>query len=451
MATGQDLNVIGADYLGAYQNLERIAQGFADNAQVVEDVQDALGHPGLAGEFKTFSDSWRLKREAMQKDFETLAKDIKAQYDTWDKLDHDLAGGGSGQSGTPNAAPDNGGADTPGAGSSNSDPSGASGGGTSAGSGGGAAPLPAASGGGGAASTAASSTDPGTAAAQPGATLTGGQAPVVQDGSSPAGSDTSTLPAAAAMTGAGVLGAIYSIWKGIQEGKNVPAAAGDIDEGLSVRDRIERELTEMKGVQESGYDIQLVADPKDPDDIMAILRGQDGDTLTLSLDDADPDGQVADPAVGAPDPAYALLGPEQATDPGQPGTGLPPAGGASAAGADPAPAAPPLSPTAQPGAAPAGDTASTGAGPLFSTHASVLSDAAGVPAAGVSDAGTAAPAQASAQAGAVGVGAMGMGAMGAQHLMSGASSGPAASRTRAEHLKPPEPPARDQSESEERK
>lgn len=453
MATDHDLIVIGANYTSAYQNLERIARGFAENAQVVEDVRGALGHAGLAAEFKSFSDSWRIKREAMQKGFEALAKDIKTQYETWDKLDHDLGGGDSataattsGTGTTPTNAPTTS-ASSPAPGTEGGRP-------TTQPSAGIASSLPAA--------TAASSG------------MTGGAdtASSVVDASPTTGADGGgsdvgivATPVAAALSGAGILGAIYAIWKGIQDGKNPGGGdGGGTGDALSVRDRINRELSSLKGVTEAGYDIELIADPKDPDDIMAILRGEDGDTISLTMDDADVEAE-AEPGVGeGGEPVEASVA-EPPTAEAEPAadeqTGLPPSSDAvddSAPGGLPAGGVP-LS--EQAGAQLPAPAASAFAGSDASSpfdHGSTSgfgleTDSLQAPAGDQSKVSTgslSSPAVDPGSAGA-GVGMMGMGAMGAQQMMSSAATTPTASRPRDEKLRPAEPAPSDETQSEERK
>lgn len=438
MTADHDLVVIDADYQGAYQSLDRIASGFEANAQVADDVRDALGHPGLATEFKTFSDSWRLKREAMQKSFETLAKEIRTNYETWSKLDRDLGGG------TTQSAPDT--RDTSSAGPTPSGPTQSSSAGDS-----GSAPTSATSG-----SDARPPLSTPTAPAS-GPVNGGDDAPAQPvdattsaDGSnSPVGSGEGVAaPVAGAMTGAAVLGAIYSIWRGVQDSKaSGPGGTSGTDDGLSVRDRIERELAGMAGVAESGYDVELSADPKDPDDIMAVLRGEDGDTVTLSMDDGDLDG------AGAPDGVSELPQPSEGTS----GTGS--ADGAGAAPPDssdggtlPATAddgADPLAAPVDPGASDASSAEAHAGG--FPSDNTRLPDV-DLPAANTFETPAPEVAAPASQAGAAGVGMMGMGALGAQHAMSTSAGGaPATHRSRTEDLKPAEPVASDRPDNEEKK
>lgn len=459
MATDHDLIVIGANYTGAYQNLERIARGFAENAQVVEDVRDALGHAGLAAEFTTFSDSWRIKREAMQKTFEALAKEIKTQYETWEKLDHDLGGDGSQVPEKPERPPFDGrsipepnqDSRTDGDSSPKQQPGtptlpqprGTATDGSSAGSDGGAA-----------------------TAAAPEAT------PGTESHGGAVGSGDVATPVVGTLTGAAVVGAIYTIWKGIQDGKKLGGTSGaspSTSDDLSVRDRIERELASLKGVEESGYDVELIADPKDPDDILAILRGEGGETIEMKLDDGDlngsgtaedslepneiahsPEDGMADPVLTdvaelAP-PGDAAAAPTDDSSAGAAGGG----GGSSPESAVPAAAEPLAAPaestSATAEATDAGSSSSAGGNGRSGVDVGSLPDASDSTSFTTSADDPASTVRSNAPASAAGVGMMGMGAMGAQQMMSGSAAGPAGSRPRVENLKPAEPAATEEEE-----
>lgn len=461
MATDHDLIVIGANYTGAYQNLERIARGFAENAQVVEDVRDALGHAGLAAEFTTFSDSWRIRRDAMQKTFESLAKDIKKQYETWDKLDHDLGGDGSPSPDKPQRPLIDGRSklnqdqSTDGDSSPNQRP--------------GTPTLPQPNG--TATSGGATGSDGGEATAPvPEATLS-------NESSAGAVDIGVATPVVGTLTGAAVVGAIYTIWKGIQDGKKSgggSAASPGTSDDLSVRDRIERELASLKGVEESGYDVELIADAKDPDDILAILRGEGGETIEMKLDDGDlsgsgtaednldpneiahfPEDGMADPVLNdvaelAP-PVDAPLAPPDDSFAGAPGGG----GGPSTESAAPAAAEPLAAPaestSATAGATDKGSSSSAGGTGRSSLDIGSLPDASDHASFSTSADDPTSIVRSDAPASAAGVGMMGMGAMGAQQMMSSSAAGQAGSRPRVDNLKPAEPAAREAADEEEKK
>ena len=451
--TKHDLVVIDADYIGAYQSLDRIASGFAENAQVVEDVQDALGHPGLASEFKTFSDSWRIKRDAMQKAFEALSKGIKTQYDTWVDRDTHLNQDPSTDSSTSQSTSDT----TPTKESTSTTSSSTS---TTSSSTSTTPTAPTTSTGGSALPT-ASATDPGTSGSTPGtgtATVDPGSGTATTDSGASADASTGAAAPVAAMTGAGVLGAIYALWKNTQDGKTSAGGAGTTDAGsaLSVRDRITQELAQLKGVADSGYTVELTADPKDPDDIMAVLRGKDGDTLTLSMDDADQNGASADAAAGAQQPEAGAQQADAAAGTTAQVADLGPAGGANgAAEAAPATAASAPEALAAPAASSADGASATSAGtpsavggggltsPLAASGASVNLPDAAPSVAGGTTATTTPVAAASA-------GMMGMGALSAQHMMTASGGGTAAPRSR-EQLRPAEPVRDDDAEGKDQK
>ncbi len=464
MATDHDLIVIGANYTGAYQNLERIARGFAENAQVVADVRDALGHAGLAAEFTTFSDSWRIKREAMQKTVEALAKDIKTQYETWDKLDHDLGGDGPAVPENKGRPPTDG-TNTP---TPNQDPSPDGRSSPNQQSGTPTSPLP----GGTVTGGGATGSDGGAATAPVGEDTPSSESP----GGAVEGGDVAT-PVVGTLTGAAVVGAIYTIWKGIQDGKKLggsSAGSPGTSDDLSVRDRIERELASLKGVEKSGYDVELIADPKDPDDILAILRGEGGDTIEMKLDDGDlngsgtaedyldpnepahfPEDGMADPdltdVAELVPPGDAPEAPTDDSSAGAAGGG----GGPSTESAVPA-AAEPLAAPAESTSAAAGATAtgsSSSAGGIGRSGVDVgsLPDASENASFSTSADDPASTVRSTAPASAAGVGMMGMGAMGAQQMMSSSAAGQAGSRPRVENLKPAEPAAREAAEEEEKK
>lgn len=449
--TEHDLVVIDNDYIGAYQSLDRIAGGFAENAQVVEDVQDALGHAGLAAEFKTFSDSWRIKRDAMQKAFEALSKGIKTQYQTWVDTDDTL--GGKASDAKPSDTP-------PQPANTNSQPANSttSPSSTSAASTG----SQSTSSSGASSSTTGGSSLP-TATPTTDATATG-SAPTTDPGAADSGGPTTdpssgaAAPVVGAMTGAGVLGAIYALWKSTQDAKTAPVDAGtsDASSGLSVRDRINQELAQLKGVSESGYTVELTADPKDPDDIMAVLRGKDGDTLTLAMEDGDANGASADAAAGAEQAETAADDASQVSgDAGSSSSGSRPIAdpGTAPVAAEAAPAEA-LAPAA--GAAPEGSSpshaqpASAAGVRLSSPLATASGPSMDLPGAAGSAAGGADAATPLATSSVGTAGMMGMGALGAQHMMAGSGTTVGSSRPR-EQLRPAEPVADDDAERKDQK
>lgn len=290
MTSSPDLKIVDADIQRLTLDLKAIAQAFVDDTHAASDVGGALGHQRLAEEFTSFSESWRVNRERMQKNIDELATAMGNIKVATDEVDRGLAG------------PDG---QNPAASSQDQNPSQA-----------GARQPPAASGGvtpGGApagpvAASPSDSLPAATAAAQASGTATP-DAPAADPATPPPTDDDTTVRvgadgdfyAAVTIGGAGAAGAtatlmaLYKLWDAHRGQVTGNAAPSPEAEQADARSRL------LAGLQELGGDgkevsVELVSEGQSPDHVTAILKGEDGRVEVLDLSPGDAGGTPADEA-----------------------------------------------------------------------------------------------------------------------------------------------------------
>lgn len=298
MSFSPDLKIVDNDVRSSFTALDRIASNFEQDAKTAADLGEALGHKGLTDRFQEFSESWRVNRERMAKAFESLSSELRQKLEAFEKLDKEIAGGGDQPSPGPQPTPEqqeptiN---PQPGPGPT-APPNGGGGGGHAEG------PSHLSEGSQGSRQT---GTTPSDGAAGP----TSGTAPqaIVHDGGSidsapgtslsDSGQGTVTVDtdngdfrAQAVIAGVGgvasvaTLMGLYKAWErsrsGSDSSQNPGASEGD------PRTTLLEEFEKMK-LGQGGGTVDLVASGKSPDDVLAVLRGEDGRTATLRFADLD--------------------------------------------------------------------------------------------------------------------------------------------------------------------
>lgn len=441
-----DLKIVDADFVGAHENLSAVASGFRENAQVVEDIRCALGHDGLADKFADFAGSWRLNRERMQTAFETLAQEIKRQLDDWKRLDEGPHSQTDTDGQTDDPSPDKPGGPSP------------------------DGPPP-----GGPIDTApfrpppprvedgrlgTSSPAPTTAHSVPqdaATTATGDALPVGdavssgQDSSAPApgGDDIEVtidetgetfralIPPAAAGGGIAALVALFGMWQSKHSDTATPGRHAPSQGDLSPEQRLFAEFNRLRGEGES-VDLTLMEGPRQPGDVLAILRGDDGSTAIVDLTPVDATGGAGgreSAALDAPEPAETPAEAEPANPDSSPAaTG---GGGTGAGAAEPLAPGASLGGTADPDSgAKAPLEAPAGFGAERNGAAATPS---GSPAERLSPAATDLPPQENSSRSVAGATAgIGMAGMAASSSAQSAQHSAAGSRLKADELKRPQ-------------
>ncbi len=297
-----DLKIVDPDVRGGIDNLKRIADDFGANAQVAADVGGALGHQALAKKLGDFSESWRVNRERMAKDFESLSKELQQKLDAFTEVDQGIGGGGKGTEG-------------------HIDPSGAttttteSGrGGDRPGPGGGSDPNSTLPSGGGVASpghapTTLPPSTPGEKHSEVSPSLLGGpgRPPIEEPAKVPtddltvdlSGGDFHAVAPIVAGGGAAttaILMGLYQAWLRSKQGASTTNPDTPKEE-VDARTKLLVELERMKFGDGKGT-VELVADDQNPGDVLAILRGEDGSESTINFGELG--GESGQPGGGDP-------------------------------------------------------------------------------------------------------------------------------------------------------
>lgn len=296
MSSSPDLKIVGADVEEAYLGLDTISSAFEQDTECAQDISDALGHPGLATRLAEFSESWRVNREHMATAFKQLSSELRQKLDTFKRLDDEI-GGHDNPTPTPSDTEP---IPTPPLGSTDQQTlSTITGGSTSQSVSGGdvsasVGSLPS-SGTGGTGGDGPSQVSPGLGPVP----LPGITEPIVPGTDTAAGADSivvdtddggfraaATIGAGGAAATAAALMGLYGAWERSQRsrtaGSSDPVESGELDTRASLLQEFER----MK-LGSGGGAVELVADAKNPDDVLAILRGEDGKTSTLAFADLD--------------------------------------------------------------------------------------------------------------------------------------------------------------------
>lgn len=313
-----DLRIVDADFVGAHENLSAVARGFRENAQLVEDIRCALGHDGLADKLSSFAGSWRIKREQMQDAFETLAQEIKRQLDDWQRLDEGPDAETEADRHHDNSSPHESGDTT------RSRTSPREGDGGQLGSLSQAPTTPH--------STSQRVADPAhgpfsTEHTATGAAAAAGDEAPGRDSTSSGGDEVEVtidetgdtfralIPPGVAGGSTAALIALLGVWQSRHSGTPVQGKADPSSGHASPEQRLLAEFDRLRG-DGKALDVTLIEDPRQPGDVLAILRGDDGSAAILDL---------TPEATGSGDPAPAPLDepsgtaePPLETDPGNP-------------------------------------------------------------------------------------------------------------------------------------
>lgn len=307
MASPPDLKIVEDDVKTAYEGLAAIARDFREDTHVAGDIGGALGHAKLAERFSSFSESWRVNRERMAATFEALSQELHQKLDVFTDLDNKIAGTGdtnsdTGETGHNPQPRDTGGKDeagpTPGPAPSPllDQVAGGTAGGPGSSQNGGLPTGPA--------------TIDSTTSATGGTHTSGGLSDVTPEVRDVLGADPTSYPDVTvdddgggfhASTGVGVTGAaaaatlmgLYGAWlKSKAPGGSTEAA---VDQLVDSRTKLLQEFEEQR-LGKAGGTVDLIADPKNPSDVLAILRGEGGQTSELHF--ADLDGAQTGDVVG---------------------------------------------------------------------------------------------------------------------------------------------------------
>lgn len=283
MTTRPDLKIVDQDVQRLHLDLEAISQAFTDDTRVAADVSGAFGHQRLADEFSSFSESWRVNRERVQKNIDELAKQMGNIKVATDEVDKALAGDDTSTdpgTGTNSSADSSSSSQGQATSSSSLSPVAEGGGGGQPGGASGsgpAAPLPGTSAG----SDGTATTDPGTdTGATPGA-------PTADETMVRVGED-GDFYAAVTVGGAGAVGAtatlmaLYKLWDAHRAQVSGVATPTSGAEQADARTRLLAGLEEL-GANGNEVTVELVSEGQSPDHVMAILRGEDGSVSVLDL------------------------------------------------------------------------------------------------------------------------------------------------------------------------
>jgi hypothetical protein len=293
VTTGSDLKIVDEDIQRLHQDLKAISQAFTDDTRAAGDVGGAFGHQRLADEFSSFSESWRVNRERMQKNIDELATQMGNIKVATDEVDKALAGDGTSTDATSSTGSSSAG-QGPAAPSGSLPPVATDGGGGQSGgaSGSGAtSPLPGASAGSDSATGSSggapdgSTTDPGTNPGDPGTDAADDT--VVRVGEDGDFYASVTVGGAGAVGATATLMALYKLWDAHRAQISGDATPTSDTEQADARTRLLAGLEEL-GANGNDVTVELVSEGQSPDHVMAILRGEDGSVsvLDLSPDDA---------------------------------------------------------------------------------------------------------------------------------------------------------------------
>ncbi|MDR1790701.1 MAG: hypothetical protein LBR20_03425 [Propionibacteriaceae bacterium] len=297
-----DLRVTYADYENAILNLDTIITSLESNTQSFTDLGSAVGHNGLACSLKQFSENWRIKRGWMVEQLQACRDEIDTNLQAWKDADAQLGDSDDDHDRKrddnkdkhddqdkhddpdnkekPDPTPDQ-----------PVTPSTGGGGGGGSGSGTGGSPNINIEN--------AVNVEQNNNNNQ---SVNVGTDPVSSpdDPTTTPGTDTGEIPLdpMEPLVVGSTLGAIYAIWQRIQNAKANGTDTGP-DADLPLSDRIKKELAEM-GIADD--DVEITVDPKDPDDIIAVLKGEDGSVITTEFDDGDGDPQLGGGEIGIDDP-----------------------------------------------------------------------------------------------------------------------------------------------------
>ncbi|MDR1078222.1 MAG: hypothetical protein LBL55_06130 [Propionibacteriaceae bacterium] len=312
-----DLIIKAKDLEDIERDLTQVSQSFEAYAKTTDSLEDAVGEPKLGGKLAWFAERWRIKRGKMSEQFEALRKEVQTQREAWDDTDAALAGE-DGPHDNDDYRPDDRPDDDKPTGDKRRDddklsddtplddnqfpqPRGPGSGGQ----------LNSTSG--DRSKTASSTDDLGSATAVEGPgdgptdQITGGLPKGGGDGAGATGGDGSTdqitggdVTAEDLVQGAavgGVVGSIYTLWQSAREraAGGGSTEAGGSESGQSVEQMLRQDL-DSAGL---GDKVELSTDPGDPDDIIALLRQDDGSSLRLEFEDGDGDPALGEAAGGA--------------------------------------------------------------------------------------------------------------------------------------------------------
>lgn len=445
MSSTPDLKIVDQDIQALHRDLKTVADAFAEDTQVADDIGAALGHSGLAKKFAEFSESWRVNRERMQKNINELADQMGNIKVATDEVDKGLSGDGSTASPQSGAAPSSSGSDAP-LPATSTHSAGVTGSGDAT-----AVPaaVPSASSGGASLPAQPMPAEPAAGDQTPAEALAAAE-PVVRVGDDGDFYAAMTVGGASAAGATATLMALYKLWDAHRaqlQGQSAPTSeAGQAD----ARTRL---LAGLQELSSGGRDVsvEFVSDGRSPDHISAILKGEDGSVNVVDLSEqdsaapgdqavaADPDlPQAGDTGTGSADSAEPSGG-ASASDGGPAG----PDGGGGQSAAQPAADLPAISDPlgaeapADGGAAASADPDSSGLGTggyASPAQPGGLPDAAVAPEASAAssfeqDAASSHTSGPTAAMGMAGMGAMSMAGMGSQ------ASAPAPARSQSEPLR----------------
>ena len=313
MSSTPDLKIVDDDIQALHRDLKTVADAFAEDTHVADDIGGALGHAGLAKKFADFSESWRVNRERMQKNINELADQMGNIKLATDEVDTRLSENGP-------SAPQRDGTATSPSSDAPLPPSPTHNSGLTGTGGNDAATAPSAPSSGASIPGQAVPADPAATDPTPAEALAAAE-PVVRVGDDGDFYAAMTVGGASAAGATATLMALYKLWDAHRaqlQGQGAPTSeAGQAD----ARTRL---LAGLQELSSGGRDVsvELVSDGRSPDHISAILKGEDGSVSVVDLSEqaaADP----VDQAVAA-DPDLSPTA-DPGTDPGdsptQPGPG----------------------------------------------------------------------------------------------------------------------------------
>lgn len=311
MASPPDLKIVEEDVKRVYEALDVIAFEFANDASIAADIGAALGHQKLAERFAEFSESWRVNRERMTKAFESLSSELRQKLDAFTEIDNRL-GHPQPHPDPDHPDPERGPKPTPEPFTGDGGSGGGGGGGSSTQGSGPRPPLPTDTSSAASTSPAGSSPSPtggGDSASldphpsDPKHLATGGSGADVTVDTDDGGFHASTTFVAGGSAAAAAVMGLYGAWLrsrspgGVAGGAPGGGAAPAPDAELDARTRLLQEF-ERQRLGDGGGTIDLVADPKDPSDVLAILRGEDGLVSELHFSDLDGSDSAGDAPAG---------------------------------------------------------------------------------------------------------------------------------------------------------